>query len=350
MPMPEVAVIVLNYNGMQFLEKCFDSLRKSTYPAIQLLMYDNRSTDESVDFIRLHYPEVKIIRSFINGGYSRAYNEAIQHTSAPYAVLLNNDVEVEPGWIEPLVARAESDSGIGALQPKLVWLLDRSRFEYAGSAGGEMDKYGYPFLRGRIFNTIEYDTGQYDDEKDIFWASGAALFVRTSVFGECLALDETFVHHMEEIDMCWRIHLLGYRIRVVPASVVAHYGGATIVSDSFKKMYWNHRNSMFMLFKNLGKGNLAGILMMHAFFDLAAILQSVLNLTFKRAVAIIYAYLWLFINLPLLLTKRKEVQRLRKVDDASIMQKLFPRSVAIAYFVGRKRTYAELTKADPTWN
>ncbi len=345
MAISKVAVIVLNYNGMQFLEKCFDSLMNTVYPEVQLIMYDNNSSDESVSFVKNKYPHVKIVRSFINGGYSRAYNEAIQHTDAPYAVFLNNDVEVDPNWIGPLVDAVESDEKVAALQPKLLWLLDKKRFEYAGSAGGEMDIYGFPFLRGRLFSTIEFDNGQYDTEKEIFWASGAALFIRTDVFRLCEGLDETFVHHMEEIDMCWRIHLLGYKIKVIPESIVYHFGGATIVSDSFKKMYWNHRNSMFMLIKNLGPQNFSRILFRHYLFDVMAVSQSVVSLKFKRGIAIFYAYLWLIINLPLILKKRVEVQKLRIVNDATIFSKLFPKSVVYQYFIKKRTTYNELVKA-----
>ncbi len=344
MLMPQVAVIVLNYNGMQFLEKCFNSLQESKYSNVELLMYDNFSNDDSVKFIKENYPQVKIIQSFINGGYSRAYNEAIKHTKAKYSVLLNNDVEVEPNWLEPLVEAAEADDKIAALQPKLIWLLDRKRFEYAGASGGEMDKYGYPFLRGRIFSTIEFDNGQYDDVKEIFWASGAALFVRTEVFTQSIGLDETFVHHMEEIDMCWRFHLLGYKIKVIPTSVVAHYGGATIISDSFKKMYWNHRNAMFMLFKNLDHNDLVKILSIHILFDIATIFHSIFNLTFKRGIAVIYAYMWLFINFKLLIQKRNEVQHMRKESDGSAMKLLFQKSIVIQYFLRKKKTYSEVIK------
>ncbi len=345
MSIPQVAVIVLNYNGMQFLEKCFNSLKASTYSNVELLMYDNFSNDESVKFIKEKYPEVKIVQSFINGGYSRAYNEAIKHTNAKYSVLLNNDVEVDTNWLEPLVEAAEADDKIAALQPKLVWLLDRKRFEYAGSSGGEMDKYGYPFLRGRIFSTIEFDNGQYDDVKEIFWASGAALFVRTAVFTESIGLDETFVHHMEEIDMCWRFHLLGYKIKVIPTSVVAHYGGATIISDSFKKMYWNHRNSMFMLYKNVDHKNFVKILSIHFLFDIATIFYSIFNLTFKRGIAVIYAYMWLLVNLQLLNQKRNEVQHMRTVSDGSAMKLLFQKSIVIQYFIRKRKTYSEVLKA-----
>jgi GT2 family glycosyltransferase len=223
-----------------------------------------------------------------------------------------------------------------------VWLLDRKRFEYAGSAGGEMDKYGYPFLRGRIFNTIEFDNGQYNNDKEIFWASGAALFIRTNVYADSLALDETFVHHMEEIDLCWRVHLMGYKIKVIPASVVAHYGGATIVSDSFKKMYWNHRNSMFMLFKNLGHENFFKILFIHFTFDVVAFVQSFITLRFKRGIAIVYAYMWLVINLPLIRSKRNEVKKIRKVNDDLIFKKLFPKSIIFQYFIMKRKTYSEL--------
>jgi GT2 family glycosyltransferase len=289
-----------------------------------------------------NYPDVKIIQGKENGGYSKAYNEAISRINEKYAVLLNNDIKVFPDWIEPLVAVAEKDNRIGALQPKLVWFHDTKHFEYAGSAGGMMDKFGYPFCRGRMFFNIEDDNGQYNNECDIFWASGAALFIRTEIFKKCGGLDETFVHHMEEIDMCWRIHLLGYSIRSIPDSIVAHYGGATITDESFKKMYWNHRNSIFMLMKNYELSNLIPKLFVHVMLDYVALAQSIVTLKPTRAFAITKAHIWIVFKLRLILRKRHEVQMMRRVDDTTILKKLFPRSVVIQFFIKRRTTYSQL--------
>lgn len=342
---PEVAIIVLNHNGIQFLETCFNSLLRTTYPAIELWMYDNCSTEEDVNFVKSKYPCVKVIESKINGGYSLAYNEAIKQVNTKYAVLLNNDVEVEPDWIDHLVAAAQADDSIAALQPKLISLTNRKQFEYAGSSGGEMDKYGYPFLRGRVFFTIENDTGQYEDVKEIFWASGAALFVKTSSFIECGGLDETFVHHMEEIDLCWRLLLLGYKIKVIPKSVVAHYGGGTIKSDSYKKMHWNHRNSVFMLMKNLGQKKLIKTLFIRVILDLITALVFLVSFKPRRSRAIFNAYIWIFSNLTIIKKKRREVQLIRRVDDKKVFKKIYPKSIAIQYFLFKKKTYTDLIKS-----
>ena len=341
---PEVAIIVLNHNGIQFLKTCLDSLLRTTYPAVQLWMYDNCSTEDDVNYVKSRYPCVKVIESKLNGGYSLAYNEAIKHVNAKYAVLLNNDVEVEPDWIDHLVAAAEADATIAALQPKLVSLTNRKQFEYAGSSGGEMDKYGYPFLRGRIFFTIENDEGQYENCKEIFWASGAALFVKTSCFMESGGLDKIFVHHMEEIDLCWRLLLLGYKIKVIPKSVVAHYGGGTIKSDSYKKMYWNHRNSVFMLIKNLGKKRLVKTLLIRFILDLLTALFFLVSFKPRRTRAIFNAYIWIFTHLSIMKQERKKVQLMRRVNDEEIFKKIYPKSIAIQYFLYKKKRFSDLQK------
>ena len=340
---PLVSILVLNYNGKKFLKACFDSLLKSTYSNFEIVLVDNKSTDDSVVFTTNEYPMVRIIQTGRNGGYSRAYNIAFKETRADYFILLNNDVVVRKDWLEPLVRVAEADSKVGALQPKIRSLIDDGYFEYAGACGGFMDKYGYPFLRGRIFYTIEKDEGQYDDEVDVFWTSGAAMFVRADALIKSGDLDEDFVHHMEEIDLCWRLHLVGYRLKVVPDSVIYHYAGATIKADSFKKIYWNHRNGMFTLIKNLETGNLIKKLSIRYLLDLINILHaSIGQLDFVHAYAIIKSHVWLIFHLRLMFQKRKAVQNLRVVQDADYQYLMYNKMLVIDYFLRKRKTFKSL--------
>ena len=217
---PRVCVMVLNYNGQKFLKGCFDSLLACTYPNLELMMVDNKSTENDVEFMSENYPQVKIVQTGKNAGYSRAYNIAFKHSDAKYFIMLNNDVKVDAHWIEPLVEAAEEDESVAALQPKILSMIDEGFFEYAGASGGFMDKYGYTFLRGRVFFTVEEDKGQYDDIRELFWTSGAAMFVRASALEASGVLDEDFVHHMEEVDLCWRLNLAGFKLKVIPKSFI----------------------------------------------------------------------------------------------------------------------------------
>ena len=293
--------------------------------------------------IELDYPDIRVVQTHANAGYSRAYNIAFNHSRGKYVVLLNNDVRVDPGWLEPLVEVAERESDIAALQPKILSMLEPGCFEYAGASGGYIDRYGYPFLRGRMFFDIEADTGQYDDEQEVFWTSGAAMFLRKEAIERSLNLDEDFVHHMEEIDLCWRLHLTGFRLKVVPASVIWHYAGATIKSDSYKKLYWNHRNNIFMMIKNLEILNLIRFLPVRIVLDFINIFSAVLlRQNLRQSLAIINAYFWLIGNLGLILRKRKVVTHIRTVRDRTISRLVYPGSVVLKYFVLRHRTFSSL--------
>lgn len=341
-----VSVIVLNHNGLRFLKTCFDSLLADSYPAVELIMADNASTDDSLPFMREHYPSVTILETGGNIGYSGAYNLAVRKSTGTYVVLLNNDVEVTPGWLAPLIAEMEAQPDLAGCQPKLRHMEQRDSFEYAGASGGFMDRYGFPFLRGRILGTIEKDTGQYDDGTDLFWASGAALVVRREIFLRAGGLDDDFVHHMEEIDLCWRLHLMGYRLRVVPAALIYHYAGGTIKPDSYMKMYWNHRNSIFMLLKNYGPGRLLQVLPVRALLDGIVMVKSLLSLDLKRLAAVPAAYLWLVFHLRLILRKRRQVQSQRIRSDREIDTYLYPRSMVVAYYLRGKKTFSELWPQD----
>jgi len=341
---PEVAVIVLNHNGKKFLDDCFNSIRLTTYSNYRIYLLDNASTDDDVTYVRSTFPEVHIIQNSENNGFCAAYNLAFTQCTGKYFLCLNNDVKVKPDWLTHLVNVAEEDDMIAALQPKIVSFFDEHKFEYAGSSGGMMDIYGFPFLRGRVFDTIEDDNGQYDDISDIFWSCGAACFIRASVLKEIGIFDETIVHHMDEIDLNWRMHLMGYKVKVVPQSIILHYGGATIQQQSFKKMYWNHRNSLYLLLKNYGIKNAISKSFVHVLLDYIAIGKSVVSLEFTRALAIFYAHLWITLNIFLINKKRNQVQKMRTKNDDYIRSKFYPKSVVWQYFFSNKKTYTELIK------
>jgi GT2 family glycosyltransferase len=246
-----VAIVILNWNGKKYLEKFLDSVTGSSYLNKRIIVADNASTDGSVSFLKENYPSVEIIQNSINGGFAKGYNDALTQVKADYYVLLNSDVEVTPGWIEPIISLMESDEKIAACQPKILSYKEKTRFEYAGACGGWIDRFGYPFSRGRIFEYCEEDKHQYDDAAPCFWASGAAMFIKADLYHQLQGLDEYFFAHQEEIDLCWRLQHAGYSIYVQPASVVYHVGGGTLSTGSSLKTFLNFRNNLIMLYKNL---------------------------------------------------------------------------------------------------
>lgn len=245
-----MAIVILNFNGRKFLEQFLAAVVTSAEGIAEVVIADNASTDDSIAFLDQYFPSIRLIRFKKNGGFAKGYNDALALVEADYYVLLNSDVEVSPGWIQPVIRLLESDHTIAACQPKLKAYHDKKLFEYAGAAGGWIDGYGYPFARGRVFDTLEEDRGQYDEVAPIFWASGAAMFVRASVFHELKGFDEFFFAHQEEIDLCWRMHLAGYRIYSCPESVVYHVGGGTLPHGNTLKTFLNFRNNLIMLYKN----------------------------------------------------------------------------------------------------
>ncbi len=251
MNLPSVSVVILNYNGKAYLERFLPSVLKSTYPNLEVVVADNASTDGSVGFLELNHPAVRILQNPSNEGFAKGYNTALSQVSAEISVLLNSDVEVEPGWIEPVVELMASDGRIAACQPKILDWNAPDRFEYAGASGGWIDSLGYPFSRGRVFDNCERDEGQYDTAVPIFWATGAAMFVRTAVFKAHGGFDPFFFAHQEEIDLCWRMQLSGHLILACPASVVRHVGGGTLPQGNPRKTFLNFRNNLVMLWKNL---------------------------------------------------------------------------------------------------
>lgn len=250
--MIKTAVVILNWNGREFLKVFLpEVVKNSASPDTEVIVADNGSDDGSVEWLTEHHPDIRIIVLEKNYGYAGGYNRALRETQAEYFILLNSDVSVEPGWADKLTTFMEMHPNVGACQPKIRSYSKPSAFEYAGAAGGYIDRLGYPFCRGRIFDALEDDTGQYDDTREIFWASGSCMAVRAAAFDQCDGFDDSFFVHMEEIDLCWRMQNAGFIICYVPHAVVWHVGGGTLGYGSPEKIYYNFRNSLIMMAKNL---------------------------------------------------------------------------------------------------
>lgn len=270
--MKQTAVVILNYNGAGMLRRFLPSVIKYS-PEASIYVADNGSSDESCDVVRNEFPAVKLMVLDHNYGFAEGYNRALAQVDEEYAVLLNSDVEVTRGWLSPMTQFLDSNPKVAACQPKLLSFKQKDFFEYAGAAGGFIDKWGYTFCRGRIFNTVERDSGQYDDTTDVFWATGAALMIRNEVYKNNGGLDGRFFAHMEEIDLCWRLRSRGYRIACVPQSHVYHVGGATLKKENPQKTYLNFRNNLLMIYKNAPDCQLKKIMLFRKVFDNVAALK-----------------------------------------------------------------------------
>ena len=249
--LPKVAIVILNWNGQNYLEKFLPSLLATAYDNKEIIVADNGSTDGSVSLLQQHFPQIKLIRFNENNGFAKGYNVALKNIQADYYAIINSDIEVLPGWLTPLINLLEQDKLNAACQPKLLSYKNRNLFEYAGGAGGWLDSFGYPFARGRVFDICEEDKGQYDTIERVFWVTGAAMIIRSGVFNEMKGFDEYFFAHQEEIDLCWRMQLAGYKLYCCPSSVVYHVGGGTLPRGNSLKTYLNFRNNQIMLYKNL---------------------------------------------------------------------------------------------------
>ena len=290
MSLPRVSIIIVSWNARSVVEQCLPSVVNTDYPDFEVLFADNASTDCSSAWIAREYPSVKIVRHPENWLFCRGNNAALPHATGDLILLLNNDVEVPPGWLHPLVETMTSSDDVGAVQPKLLQYDDRSQFEYAGASGGYLDRVGYPFTRGRIFDTMETDRGQYDDPRDVFWATGASILLRRTALQEVGLLDEQFEMHMEEIDLCWRLQRHGYRVRVQPKSTVYHIGGASLPKGSPRKTYYNYRNSLLLLYKNLPPSAWRRTFPLRIACDCAAIGRALVTGHEGEAAAILRAY------------------------------------------------------------
>lgn len=286
----KVAVIILNWNGRKLMEKFLPSVLKHTpSETAEIIVADNRSTDDSVAMLQARFPSVRVIVLDRNYGFAEGYNRAIEQVDSKYTVLLNSDVEVTPHWLDAPLDAMERDARIAGVQPKILSERNRSSFEYAGAAGGWIDRYGYPFCRGRVLGIVEEDNGQYDTAADVFWASGACLFVRTDVYKQEGGLDRRFFAHQEEIDLCWRLRARGYRLLCTPQSVVYHVGGGTLHVESPHKTFLNFRNNLLMIYKNLPDPSLRRVMRQRFILDYLAAIKFVLTGHPKNAWAIVRA-------------------------------------------------------------
>jgi len=340
-----VAVVILNWNGKAFLERYLPFVIKYNAPGTDIVVADNNSTDDSIEFIKENFPVVKVIKNPVNGGFAEGYNTSLKQIDAEYYVLLNSDVEVTPRWIPPVIEMLDKNPGAGAVQPKIKSYTHPSYFEYAGAAGGFIDKYGYPFCRGRIFDTIEKDEGQYNNESEIFWATGACLFIRARVFHEMGGFDVDLFSHQEEIDLCWRMKLKGYRILYCPGSEVLHYGGGMLPKSNPFKTYLNFRNNLVVLCKNHPRKGLAVKIILRMGLDGLAAVRFLLLGNAKDFAAIIKAHFHFYGSLRHTLKKRKQVQAMVKSHPLSCIYK---RSIVKKYFIERRRTFSELNSSDFT--
>lgn len=334
---PSVAIVILNWNGKHFLEKFLPSVIQSDYNNLTVVVADNASTDDSISFLKKNYPSVTLIINSVNEGFSKGYNSALKKVYADYYVLLNSDVQVCKGWIGPVISLMESDHEIAACQPKVLSFNNRNQFEYAGASGGWIDSLGYPFSRGRVFDHCESDTGQYDDVSRIFWATGAALFVRSSVFHEMNGFDEFFFAHQEEIDLCWRMQKEGYKVYVVPSSVVYHVGGGTLPMGSKRKVYLNFRNNLIMLFKNLsfseGFWKIPCRLLLDNITALKALIKGDID-TFKSIEHAHFSFIkWIF--------SKREKKKYPKIKLRQL-KGVYKGSVVWQYFVNKKKTFYQI--------
>ena len=334
--MPQVAVVILNYNGREHLKSYLPSVVRYSTPH-EIIVADNASTDDSIHFLKENYPDIRLIELKENTGYTGGYNRALEQIESDYAILLNSDIEVTDNWINPIINQMESDKSIAAAQPKILSWKEKGKFEYAGASGGFIDKLGYPFCRGRIFDAIENDEHQYDDAREIFWASGACMFVRTSAFKDAGGLDEEYFAHMEEIDLCWRFRHQGLKAMVFPESTVYHLGGGTLDYGNPRKTYLNFRNNLFTLYKNLPAGELGMVFIARFILDFVAIFQFAFKGKTEAAQKVFQAWGAFMSARKRLKERRKQIQ-----PSAEFPSTVYTGSIVVEHFIRHKKRFKDI--------
>ncbi|TAJ12182.1 glycosyltransferase family 2 protein [Marinilabiliaceae bacterium JC017] len=338
--MNKVAVVILNWNGRHLLEKFLpDVINNSSLPNVEVIVADNASSDDSIDFIQQSFPSVKIIRLDKNYGFAGGYNKALKQVEADYFLLLNSDVAPLPNWLPPLIEAMDANPNVAACMPKIKSFTKPDHFEYAGAAGGFIDKFGYPFCRGRLFNKVEKDDGQYDHSIPVFWASGAALMVRSNLYLNSGGLDEDFFAHMEEIDLCWRFKNQGYQILAVTQAEVLHLGGGTLNQQDARKTFLNFRNNLYMLVKNLPAKKLFPILFQRMILDGIAGLHFITKGEMKFFWAVLKAHGSFYKHFARFMKKRKA---LHPGSFVTPLPEMYHGNIITAFFFKRKHCYNQL--------
>lgn len=338
----KIAIVILNWNGRAMMEKFLPSVVDSLTAESELIVADNASSDNSIEFLSVHYPTLRVIQLDQNYGFAEGYNRAIEQLDNEYIILLNSDIETPQGWIEPLFSYMEMHIDCAACQPKLLSWYDKDKFEYAGAAGGYLDRYGYPFCRGRIFADTEQDTSQYDSDESLLWATGACLMIRRKLYQEAGGLDARFFAHNEEIDLCWRLRLMGYTIHCIATSKAFHMGGGTLPQGNPRKTFLNFRNNLAMLYKNLPDSELGHVMRVRGILDIIAATKSLLidrNLgDFKAIIRARKAFKqWI----PEL---KKDRERIKQLTKNTVIPELKPYSILYNYYIRGIRKYKDLPK------
>ena len=324
----KIAVVILNWNGVRLLEQFLPSVSKYS-PEATIYVADNASTDTSISFVKENFPTIKIIENKSNLGFASGYNEALKQVDAELYALVNSDIEVTENWLQPILKTFIQEPNTAIVQPKILDYKNKDYFEYAGAAGGYIDKYGYPYCRGRIFDTVEKDLGQYDDNREIFWASGACFFIRSTVYKDLQGFDDAFFAHQEEIDLCWRAINKGHQIKFVSESIVYHVGGATLQQGNPKKTFLNFRNSLLMLTKNLPHNKLYSILFSRMVLDGIAGIQFLTKGKFKHFIAILKAHFSFYALFIDQYKKRTSFQEQKYYNTKSIVFIYFIKKVVV---------------------
>lgn len=342
---PKVAIVILNFNGRRHLQQFLPSVLASTYPNCEIIVADNASTDDSISFLKQHFPDVRLLQFKTNYGFAEGYNQALREVKAEYYVLLNSDVEVSPAWVEPIIDLMERDPAAAACQPKIKSYAEKNKFEYAGASGGWIDRFGYPFCRGRVFAITEEDRGQYDDTQEIFWASGAAFFIRAPLFHNIGGFDGDYFAHAEEIDLCWRLKNAGYKILVRPRSVVYHVGGGTLSYNTPFKTYLNFRNTLVTILKNERANQLPRLILIRLLLDGLAAVLFLFQGKFKHIHSILkahgYFYRYFFKNLKKRRKYRELIQKV-SISRSPNWQGRYSGSIVWQYFGKNKRYFRQL--------
>ena len=342
--MKKITVVIPHYNGIDILRDCLYSLYKNSFTDFITLVIDNGSVDGSQDFVKKEFPQVQLIENEENLGYAGGCNQGIEISETPYILLLNNDTVMPDNFLSEMLRAIEKDNKIAMVQPKILSIQNKDHFDYSGAAGGELDIFGYPFARGRIFDEVEQDHKQYDStDENCFWTSGCALLLRKSVVDEIGNLDEDFFAHQEEIDLNWRAQLAGFRNIVTTKTYIYHYSGYTLRGDNQKKMYLNHRNNLIMMIKNYSLPYLILIFPLRILLELMTIIVDFVFWKGKRAKAALKSLINLARNLFQILKKRKKIQKLRKVSDNKIIENMYKGSIVFEHFVLKKKPSGIIT-------
>ncbi len=337
--MSQVAIVILNWNGEKFLRKFLPTLIENTNSDLaRICIIDNCSTDTSVQFLNDNFPQIELIKLDKNYGFAGGYNRGLAKINAEYFMLLNSDVEVEKHWIEPLVELMNSNSKIGICGPKLLDYNNRNKFEYAGAAGGYIDKYGYPFCRGRVFDSLETDNSQHNTTENCLWISGAALFIRSKLFFEVGGLDDDFFAHQEEIDLCWRVQNYGYKVVCEPKSAIYHVGGGALPKSNPFKTYLNFRNNLYLIVKNMTDNEARRTLFVRFFLDVVAAVRMLFQGNFGEFKAVFKAYKDFMKNKKTMKQKRNLVSR----KQVSQIVGMYNGSIVLKHFLGKKNTSKEI--------